>query len=79
MTAPIEGATPLADAWQVLNRGEPHPSTCKIYEKETPDEPELHCDLVFVNDELARRVRRYDVDQKTQASDHQPVIVAIEN
>jgi endonuclease/exonuclease/phosphatase family metal-dependent hydrolase len=78
MVAPIDGATALADAWHVLNPRKPHPSTFKIYQKETPEEPELHCDLVFVNDELARRLRRHDVDQKTQASDHQPVIVTLD-
>ena len=38
--------------------GAAHPSTFKIYEKKTPDEPELHCDFIFVGDELRTRVAR---------------------
>jgi endonuclease/exonuclease/phosphatase family metal-dependent hydrolase len=77
MTAPVDAATPFVDAWQHLNPGTPHPSTCKIYEKETPGEPEQHWDFVFVNGDLAPRLRQVDVDRETQASDHQPVIVTI--
>jgi endonuclease/exonuclease/phosphatase family metal-dependent hydrolase len=70
-----DGTPPLRDAWQVAHPGEPHPATFKIYEKERPDEPELHCDFIFVSDDLARRVRAVRVDQKTQAADHQPVLL----
>jgi endonuclease/exonuclease/phosphatase family metal-dependent hydrolase len=78
MLAPIgDGTPPLVDAWEVLRPGEPHPATFKIYEKKRPDEPELHCDFIFVGDELRSRLRSIDVDQKTQASDHQPVVLAL--
>ena len=76
--APFADATPaLRDAWQVAHPGAQHPSTFKIYEKNTPDEPELHCDFIFIGDELRERVRDIRVDQKTQASDHQPVILTL--
>ncbi len=79
MTAPIDGdAPPLEDAWHLLHRAAAHPATFKIYEKQVPGEPEKHCDLVFVNDDLAPHLRRIDVDQNTQASDHQPVIVTLD-
>ena len=68
---------PLADAWEVVHPGEPHPSTFKIYEKKTPTEPELHCDFIFVDDDLRARVRDIRVDRDTQASDHQPVILTL--
>lgn len=75
MLAPYDDGTPaLHDAWEVGHPGTAHPSTFKIYEKMVPGEPELHCDFVFVNAPLARRLASITVDQKTQASDHQPVI-----
>jgi endonuclease/exonuclease/phosphatase family metal-dependent hydrolase len=78
MLAPFADETPpLLDAWAVAHPGEPHPATFKIYEKKCPDEPLLHCDFVFVGEELRRRVRTIDVDQKTQASDHQPVVLTL--
>jgi len=78
MLAPFDGETPaLLDAWDVAHPGDPHPSTFKIYEKKTPNEPELHCDFVFVGEELRTRVRDIRVDRNTQASDHQPVILTL--
>jgi endonuclease/exonuclease/phosphatase family metal-dependent hydrolase len=68
-----DGTPPLADAWEVAHPDEPHPATFKIYEKEKPGEPEQHCDFIFVSADLVPRVRAVRVDQKTQASDHQPV------
>jgi endonuclease/exonuclease/phosphatase family metal-dependent hydrolase len=73
-----DGTPPLADAWQVAHPGEPHAATFKIHEKETPDEPELHCDFIFVSADLAPRVSTLRVDQQTQASDHQPVLIELE-
>ena len=79
MTASFDGEpTAFVDAWKALNPGKPHPSTFKIYEKEKPGEPELHCDFVFVNGDLSPRLRSLRVDQQTQASDHQPVIATLE-
>ena len=72
-----DGTPPLRDAWDVVHPGEPHPSTFKIYEKKSPDEPELHCDFIFVGEELRARVRDIRVDGQTQASDHQPVILTL--
>jgi endonuclease/exonuclease/phosphatase family metal-dependent hydrolase len=72
-----DGTPPLRDAWDVAHRGAPHPATFKIHEKKRPDEPELHCDFIFVGDELRERVRDIRVDRKTQASDHQPVILTL--
>jgi len=76
MLAPFaDGTPPLRDAWDVAHTGVPHPPTFKIYEKKIPDEPELHCDFIFVGDEVRERVRDIRVDGLTQASDHQPVIL----
>ena len=76
MLAPFaDGTPPLCDAWQVAHPGAPHPATFCIYQKTDPRDPELHCDFVFVSDELRRSILDIRVDQQTQASDHQPVIV----
>jgi endonuclease/exonuclease/phosphatase family metal-dependent hydrolase len=72
-----DGTPPLRDAWTVAHPGKPHPATFKIYEKERPDEPELHCDFIFVSDDLAQRVHAVQVDQQTQAADHQPVVLEL--
>ena len=78
MLAPFADETPpLADAWRVVHPGIPHPSTFKIYQKDAPGDPELHCDFIFVGDELRTRVRDIRVDRLTQASDHQPVILTL--
>ncbi len=65
------------DAWTHAHPGAPHPSTFKIYEKEIPGEPELHCDFIFVSDGLAARIADVRVDRDTQAADHQPVILTL--
>jgi endonuclease/exonuclease/phosphatase family metal-dependent hydrolase len=78
MCAPFtQGVPPLVDAWETAHPGVPHPATFKIYEKNPPDEPELHCDFIFVSASLAPRVRTVRVDQQTQASDHQPVLIEL--
>ncbi len=78
LAAPFDdGTPPLRDAWELAYPGKPHPATFKIYEKERPDEPELHCDFIFVSESLTKRVRAVRVDQKTQAADHQPVLLEL--
>jgi endonuclease/exonuclease/phosphatase family metal-dependent hydrolase len=73
-----DGTPSLFDAWEIAHPGESHAATFKIYEKEAPDEPEQHCDFIFVSEDLVPRVKTLAVDQKTQASDHQPVVIELE-
>jgi endonuclease/exonuclease/phosphatase family metal-dependent hydrolase len=78
LLAPFDdGTPPLHDAWQLAHPGEPHASTFCIYQKTDPSGAELHCDFIFVSDELKPRLRSLEVEQKTQASDHQPVILTL--
>jgi endonuclease/exonuclease/phosphatase family metal-dependent hydrolase len=78
MLEPFDDPTPpLVDAWNVAHPGVAHPATFKIYQKDDPADPELHCDFIFVGDELRSRVRAVRVDGKTQASDHQPVMLTL--
>jgi endonuclease/exonuclease/phosphatase family metal-dependent hydrolase len=64
------------DAWQALNPDKPHPHSFRIYEREEGESPYC-CDYVFVTQDVAPRLRSMHIDQKTQASDHQPVIVEL--
>ena len=73
-----DGTPPLVDAWHVVHPGTPHPSTFKIYQKDAPTDPELHCDFIFIGDELRPRVRAIRVDRETQAADHQPVVLTLD-
>ena len=78
MLAPFDdGTPPLVDAWHVAHPGIAHPPTFKIYQKDAPTDPELHCDFIVVGDELRPRVRAVRVDGQTQVSDHQPVILTL--
>ena len=72
-----DGAPLLHDAWELTHPGEPHAATFCIYQKTDPAGLELHCDFILVNDDLAPHVRGLFVDQQTQASDHQPVVLTL--
>ena len=78
MLEPFDDRTPpLVDAWHVVHPRAAHPPTFRIYEKKAPEDPELHCDFIFVGDELRSRVRDVRVELETQAADHQPVILTL--
>ena len=79
MLAPFDGGTPaLHDAWEVMHPSRPHPATFCIYQKTDPGGGELHCDFIFLGGGLDSRLRDVAVDQQTQASDHQPVVVTLD-
>jgi endonuclease/exonuclease/phosphatase family metal-dependent hydrolase len=64
-----------ADAWQAAHPGEPHPVTMCLWE---PCSNGPHCcDFVFLSKDLKPRLRSMHVDQKSKASDHQPIVVEI--
>jgi endonuclease/exonuclease/phosphatase family metal-dependent hydrolase len=78
MVAPFDdGASPLANAWDLVHPGVPYPATFKIHEKWVPGDAELHCDFIFVNAELNARVAKVWTDRDLQASDHQPVVLEL--
>jgi endonuclease/exonuclease/phosphatase family metal-dependent hydrolase len=77
ISAPHDDATPrLVDAWHVANTGVPHAATVGLHECEWPDEPYC-CDFVFVSENLAPRIRALRVNQRTDASDHQPLALIV--
>jgi len=49
----------------------------QIYEKDFPEQGELHCDFIFVTEDLVPRIESIRVDRETQAADHQPVILTL--
>ena len=78
MLAPFDdGTPPLLDAWDIAHPGEPHASTFSIYKRPSPASRELHCDFIFVSESCVPRVASSSSTSKTQASDHQPVILTL--
>lgn len=77
MLSPHEDDTPrFVDAWEVAHTGLAHAHTVGLHEAEWPDEPYC-CDYVFLSEPLAPRLARVEVNQETQASDHQPVWIEL--
>lgn len=78
MLAPLaEGVTPFHDALRVIHPDRPHDPTCGIYDHDQwPRGP--HCrDFFFVTDRIARATRAITIDTKTNASDHQPLMLRL--
>ncbi|HEY5719426.1 MAG TPA: endonuclease/exonuclease/phosphatase family protein [Gammaproteobacteria bacterium] len=72
-----DGAPGLADAWDLLHRGQPHAPTCGVFDlAQWP--MGAHCrDFFFVTDDLEPRLRGFRVDLDTAASDHQPIVLEL--
>lgn len=75
---PFEDGTPrFLDAWTIAHPGSPQPATfCR--EDHTYGQPKA-CDFIFVTEDLADRVSRVIVDETTRASDHQPVLIELDD
>lgn len=70
-------AISLQDAWQLVHGDAPHAPTFRLYDRSYGPDP-VACDFVFVSDSLASRVRALSVNPDTRASDHQPVLIALD-
>jgi endonuclease/exonuclease/phosphatase family metal-dependent hydrolase len=66
----------LWDSWVLLNGNTPHAPTFQLFDRSYGPDPFAY-DFVFVSDGLKDKVRRLDIDSRTQASDHQPVSVEL--
>jgi endonuclease/exonuclease/phosphatase family metal-dependent hydrolase len=73
----VDGTPKFVDAWEALHPHEPHPHTFRVHERKEGQQPYC-CDYVFVTEDLASRLRSIAIDGANRASDHQPVIVALE-
>jgi len=75
---PIGHGPAYRDAWEILRGREPHTPTFCVHSQAYSKTPYC-CDFVFVSENLAARVRSIEVASATRASDHQPVIVEIDD
>jgi endonuclease/exonuclease/phosphatase family metal-dependent hydrolase len=64
------------NSWEFLQPGKPYPATFRIFDRTYGPEP-VGCDFFFVSPSLGQRVQDLMVDQQTQASDHQPVVIML--
>jgi endonuclease/exonuclease/phosphatase family metal-dependent hydrolase len=78
MTAPFTEAPGLRDAWRVRHGERAHDPTCGIYDHAQWPQGAHARDFLFVSETLAPRVKDVIVDTKTNASDHQPVLLVLE-
>lgn len=62
------------DAWAVLNGSSAHPHSVGLHGAEWPDHPYC-CDYFFVSEAAAPAVVSIDYDASSAASDHQPVML----
>lgn len=73
-----EGEAPgWQDAWPLAHPGQPHATTVGIHDHEQWPDGAQCFDFFMVSGDLADKVRRMEVDQATQASDHQPILLEI--
>jgi endonuclease/exonuclease/phosphatase family metal-dependent hydrolase len=78
LQSPIDAATPgYRDAWELLHPGVPHPPSVGVHDRRQWPGPPFTMDFAFVSDDLAPRVRELRIDQATDASDHQPVLLVL--
>ncbi|MFL5056119.1 MAG: endonuclease/exonuclease/phosphatase family protein [Microvirga sp.] len=78
ISAPFEtGAPAFVDAWEMLHPDAPHPPSFCLFDQ---THGSRHCcDFVFVTQDLQPRVKRVFYDTTTKVSDHQPVLVELDD
>lgn len=80
MQAPfVDGTSTLHDAWRLVHGDVPQPPTFCVHVPFAPGSKPIACDFVFASDELAPRVRAVAIDGDTRLSDHQPVVVDLDD
>jgi endonuclease/exonuclease/phosphatase family metal-dependent hydrolase len=79
MMSPFADGTPaLRDAWRLRHGDRAHEPTCGVYDHVQWPQGQHTRDFFFVSETLAPRVKDVVVDTKTNASDHQPVLLVLE-
>jgi endonuclease/exonuclease/phosphatase family metal-dependent hydrolase len=66
----------LEDVWQRLHPGQPQPPTVGVHDRNQWPDP-FACDFVFASSDLRERLRAIAVDARSEASDHQPMLVEL--
>jgi endonuclease/exonuclease/phosphatase family metal-dependent hydrolase len=74
----VPDASPYRDAWRIAHDDAPHVPTFCVHDHTYADKPYC-CDFFFVSESIAARVRTVSVDSATQASDHQPVLLELDD
>lgn len=69
-------AAGLHDAWAALYAPRAQDPTFRLFDRSYGPDP-MACDFVFVSGGLTSRLQRMVVEGRTQASDHQPVLVEL--
>lgn len=69
---------PYRDAWAIANGRRPHAPTFCVHDDRYSKTPYC-CDFAFVSEPLAARVHSVQVDSRTRASDHQPVLLELDD
>ncbi|MGQ9685622.1 MAG: endonuclease/exonuclease/phosphatase family protein [Thiobacillaceae bacterium] len=78
LLAPLEAGSPrFLDGWEVLHGAAAHAPTVGIHPVDFVDRPECY-DFWFLTEDLKPRLRGLDVNETTEASDHQPVWVELD-
>jgi endonuclease/exonuclease/phosphatase family metal-dependent hydrolase len=78
LLAPMGPDTPAyCDAWELAHPGRPHEPTVGVHDKELWPGLPFTFDFVCVSADSAGRVRDVRVDESTDASDHQPMLLEL--
>ncbi len=67
---------PLEDVWQQLHPGEAQPPTLGVHDCHQWPDP-FASDFIFASADLRSRLRAVAVDARSEASDHQPLVVEL--
>ena len=77
LQAPLGAGVPAyRDAWLLRHPGTPHSPTLGVHDRSQWPEA-FACDFIFVTEDLASRVEDVVVNDVTDASDHQPVLLVL--
>lgn len=77
LAAPCSDGVPVfRDAWQVRNPGIAHPPSLGLFDRKQWSEAYC-CDFIYVTEDLCPRIADVRIDQESDASDHQPVVLTL--
>ena len=80
LMSPIDAATPsYRDAWEIAQPGAAHAPTVGVHDQIQWPGPPFTCDFIFVSADIAGRVRQVEVDMMSDASDHQPMLLVLDD
>ena len=68
---------PFRDAWALAHAGVPHAPSVGVFDREQWPNP-FCCDYAFVSSDIGHRLSECEVDQRSDASDHQAIILTLD-